>query len=570
EWLNLRVNYSSTDTTGPFCTLQAWLHEGTNVIKFVYGQMYNRSTSAQSRAAFISSNNAAGAVGCVATISTTPTWITTSASLTTTSFPAGSYMTNLNSSADGSRRVFIISPPIATDPPNPALLVYPADNGWALPGSSLTWASGGGMPSSFDLYLDTENPPVNLVGDDLTAATFLPTVTPGTVYYWQVVPRNDNGEASDCPVWSFTAPAANQLVESFDDTAFPPVGWANPGTWSRATTTPYYGLGTAYKSAGTTPAILSTPILAIDGSSILDFYYRTSSTTGYGLMNIKYSTDRVTWNQIGATISMPTTTEWNHVTRSLSSITPGNYYLGFEVLTSTSTSSIYIDHVVGPTLASVAPGPVAQTAPLDAATGVSRTPTFTWTAPTVGGVPTGYRIYCDTNADPTTQIGDVTALTFTATTPLNYSTHYYWKVVAYNLSGGSTGNTVRSFDTMADPTIYTMPWLEDFGTTGTTFPPANWTRWSGVLASPSTLISNTSYWVQDNWVNDTVALPVNFSARMNIYTTSRYGWIMSPPIQMPGAGYQLELDIGLTDYGAAAPITADVNGTTGVDDKFIV
>ncbi|HNX38392.1 MAG TPA: hypothetical protein PKI15_08545, partial [Candidatus Cloacimonadota bacterium] len=144
EWLNLRVNYSSTDTTGPFCTLQAWLHEGTNVIKFVYGQMYNRSTSAQSRAAFISSNNAAGAVGCVATISTTPTWITTSASLTTTSFPAGSYMTNLNSSADGSRRVFIISPPIATDPPNPALLVYPADNGWALPGSSLTWASGGG------------------------------------------------------------------------------------------------------------------------------------------------------------------------------------------------------------------------------------------------------------------------------------------------------------------------------------------------------------------------------------------------------------------------------------------
>ncbi len=40
---------------------------------------------------------------------------------------------------------------------------------------------------------------------------------------------------------------------------------------------------------------------------------------------------------------------------------------------------------------------------------------------------------------------------------------------AYNGAGESPTATVRSFTTRDDPTIYTLPWLEDFGTTGTTF-----------------------------------------------------------------------------------------------------
>ncbi len=311
-------------------------------------------------------------------------------------------------------------------------------------------------------------------------------------------------------------------------------------------------------------------MLAIGAGSELDFFYRTSSTTGYGLLNVKYSTDRVTWSQIGATISMPTTTEWRHANVALGAIPAGNYYLAFEVLTSTSTSSIYLDHVFGPELAAIAPEAVTLTAPADLATGVSERPTFTWTAPATGGVPTGYRLYLDTNANPTTQIADVATLTFTATTALAYSTTYYWKVVAHNGSGDAPASAVFSFTTRPDPTIYTMPWLEDFGTTGTTFPPTNWTRWSGALADPSVLASGSTIWGQDNWLNDTTVTPVNYSARMNIYSTARYHWIITPPIQMPGAGHQLEFDIGLTDYASTNPITSDVNGTTGVDDKFIV
>ena len=455
------------------------------------------------------------------------------------------------------------------DPPNPAVLVYPTNAGWIFLDGVLSWSDGGGMPDGYDVYLDTVNGST-LVSDNQTGTTYTPTLAPGTTYYWKVIPYNANGPATNCPVWSFKTPTATQLAESFDATTFPPTGWANPNSWSRSTTTPYYGAGCAYKSASTTPAILSTPLLAINGSSALDFCYRTASTTGYGLLNVKYSTDRQNWNQIGATIVMPTTTTWNNASVALGAIPAGNYYLAFEVSTSTSTSSIYIDHVFGPEAASVAPDPVTLTAPANAAIDVAAKPTFTWTAAAIGGIPTGYKVYCDTNANPSTQIADVTTTTFTATTALAYSTTYYWKVVAYNATGNSADSEIRSFTVMADPTIY-APWMEDFGTTGTTFPPMNWTRWSGLLTSdPVTLSSATTGWVQDDFAN-IVTDPTNKCAKINIYgSTSIRHWLMTPPIQMPGTSYQLEFDIALTDWNTNNPITDDPSGTTGVDDKFVV
>ena len=513
-------------------------------------------------------------VGTTIAMPTNTTWNNTSVALGT--IPAGNYYLafEASSSTTSSTSVYIdhvFGPEAAALPPEPASLVYPLDNGWTFLDGTLSWTASmnGGLPSSYDVYLGTSNPPSFVANQ--TGTSYAPTLAAGTTYYWQIVPRNDTGTAANCPVWSFKTPTDTQLAESFDATTFPPVGWVNPNSWSRSTTTPYYGAGCAYKSASTTAAILSTPLLAIDANSVLDFFYRTGSTTGYGLLNVKYSTDRQNWNQIGATIAMPTTTTWNNASVALGTIPAGNYYLAFEVSTSTSTASIYIDHVVGPEAATVAPDPVTLTAPADAAVDVVLKPTFTWTAATIGGIPTGYKVYCDTNTNPVTQIADVSTTSYTATTALAYSTTYYWKVVAYNANGNSADSEIRSFTTMADPTIYTFPWLEDFGTTGTNFPPMNWTRWSGLLTQdPVTLTSASGYWVQDDFAN-IVTSPTNKSARINIYgaTTIRH-WLMTPPIQMPGTGYQLEFDIALTDYNYAEPITSDPNGTTGVDDRFVV
>jgi hypothetical protein len=343
--------------------------------------------------------------------------------------------------------------PAAVAPPNPAVLISPSDGGWAMPNASLNWMSGGGLPDSYDVYFGTTNPPA-FVGNQI-ANTYTPTLAAETTYYWQIVPRNDFGPAVDCPVWSFQTPSATQLVESFEATAFPPVGWANgtTGNWTRSTSTPlFHGAAHAYKLTSTSLVyVLSTPMVTIEDGSTLDFWTRATNISQN--LQVVYSEDRVTWTQVGDNITYAATGVWYNNVIDLSSLAGRNYYLGFQTPTHTTTGSIYVDYVFGPEITPVTPGPATQTAPADAAINVSEMPTFTWTAPTTGGIPTNYKVYMDQNADPTTLVGTVTGLTYTHNTALNWNTTYYWKVVANNAAGDSDGNTVRSFTVRADPTI---------------------------------------------------------------------------------------------------------------------
>ena len=515
-------------------------------------------------------------VGAEIVVPTETTWQNYSVDLS--SLDGNNYMIGFkvyNFDTSNSSTYFIdhvFGPELAALAPDPAELVYPADAGYAFLDGTLQWnpAASGGIPSSYDVYFGTTNPPDYVTNQ--AELTYTPTLAAATTYYWQIVPRNGTGPAVNCPVWSFATPGATQLAESFDDTSFPPLGWLRTTTstsyWGRSTSSPFYGAASMYAYTSTSTAYtISTPILAVDATSSLDFYAKASATSQ--VLQVLQSTDRTTWTQVGADITFAATGIWYPVTIDLSGLTPGNYYLAFHSPQQTAASSIYVDHLFGPDLAAVAPGAPTLTAPADLATDVSEYTTFSWTAPTTGGIPTGYNLYLDTASGSTLYASDVTS-PYTLTTALNYNTLYYWTVAAYNGSGTGPGATVRSFTTRPDPIIYTMPWLEDFGTTGTTFPPTNWTRWSGALADPSVLASGSTIWGQDNWLNDTTVTPVNYSARMNIYSTARYHWIITPPIQMPGTGNQLEFDIGLTDYASTNPITSDVNGTTGVDDKFII
>lgn len=457
-----------------------------------------------------------------------------------------------------------------TDPPNPAVLVYPANAGYCFLDGVLSWSDGGGMPDGYDVYLDTVDGST-LVSNDQPGTSYTPTLAPGTTYYWKVVPYNANGPATGVTTWSFKTPTADQIAESFDDTSFPPLGWLRTTTstsyWGRSTSSPFYGAASMYAYTSTSTAYtISTPILAVDATSSLDFYAKASATSQ--VLQVLQSTDRTTWTQVGADITFAATGIWYPVTIDLSGLTPGNYYLAFHSPQQTAASYIYVDHLFGPDLAAVAPGAPTLTDPADLATDVNEYTTFEWDPPTTGGIPTGYNLYLDTTDGSTLYASDVTS-PYTLTTALNYNTPYYWTVAAYNGSGTGPGATVQSFTTRPDPIIYTMPWLEDFGTTGTTFPPTNWTRWSGLLTTePVTLTTTTSGWLQDDFAN-IVTDPTNKSAKTNIYGTTWKYWLMTPPIQMPGAGYQLEFDIALTDYTNALP-PDDPAGLSGVDDKFVV
>ncbi len=95
--------------------------------------------------------------------------------------------------------------PFAAITPGPADLAVRV-----LSTSALTWSSGGGGPTGYKLFLGTNTPPTNLT-DLGNVLSYIPTLLPNTTYYWKIVPYGAGGDATNCPTWSFTTRANNDL-----------------------------------------------------------------------------------------------------------------------------------------------------------------------------------------------------------------------------------------------------------------------------------------------------------------------------------------------------------------------
>jgi len=449
----------------------------------------------------------------------------------------------------------IVTPSV--NPPGPASLVAPTNAGFAFQNTTLSWNAGDGMPTSYNLYFGTSTTPEFLV-NQINTTYAVTDLLPGTTYYWQVIPQNANGNASNCPVWSFSTPAESQLAESFE-VSVPPAGWASLGTtsWSQSTTSATDGTYSAYKYGSTSNQFtLSTPMLSIAAGNTLTFDLRISTLTGS--LDVMYSADRENWTVLQNYMATATNTWENHVVDL--SAAAGNYYLGFR--TSNHSASFYLDSVIGPQITPLAPNAPVLDSPDDLATNQSVFPLLEWDPAITGGVPTSFNVYLDTNADPSTLLATTPNISFQTVQALNYDTTYYWKVIASNASGDSPASSIFSFTTMSDPTISTFPWTVDFGTTTSdAFPPLNWGRMGGQYPNTS---GTNSYWIRGNWLNGAVG---NNDAKINIYGTSRYSWLITPPIAIPADGYELKFDLGLTDYGNSNPIE---DTTSQLDDKFIV
>ena len=444
-----------------------------------------------------------------------------------------------------------------TSAPLAPVLTGPANGGYLLAGERLTWTPtiGEGDANGYSVYLGTDADPP-LVASNVTATSYLPPVQPGTAYYWKVVANNEIGSSPASEVWSFITPGADQLVESFEGD-FPPVGW-DAGGWLTNTTTAYHRSKSTSKSgSSSTQYTLSTPMVAIEDGSTLQFWNRCSSTNG--ILQVVYSTDRTNWTQLGSDITYAASSTWYAQNIDLSSLTPGNYYLGFR--TGLASGTHYLDLVIGPDIAAIAPGVPELSDPADEAVDVSVTPTLTWTCASIGGVPTHYNVYCDTSPTPTTLIGTSTTTSFTIETALPYSTTYYWTVTAENATGTSAPAAPRSFTTAPHPVVSTFPWNQDF--TSTTIPPIYWNRYSGLYPTDP-LIPTTAGWGRGNFAN--ISDPANLSARINIYGTVFKYWLVTPEIVIPAGDYQLCFDLALTRYNS----TTAVDPAKQLDDKFIV
>jgi len=98
----------------------------------------------------------------------------------------------------------LVTPAAPATPSTPS----PADTATAYY-TLLSWVSARG--TSFDVYLDTTNPPTTIVAPKIQATSYVPTLLPATTYYWKIVAFNAGGSATG-PVWSFTTPAATATL----------------------------------------------------------------------------------------------------------------------------------------------------------------------------------------------------------------------------------------------------------------------------------------------------------------------------------------------------------------------
>ena len=147
-----------------------------------------------------------------------------------------------------------------TTVPSCAALTLPANaaTNVTAAGTNFVWASSSGA-ESYDFYLDTNPNPTtfikNVVG---TGYSHTSTLAANTTYYWKAVPKNANGSASDCPVFSFTTGA---LVPGCANMTTPANGATNVayGPTALSWTAPSTGLAqTGYDLYfGTDPAALT-------------------------------------------------------------------------------------------------------------------------------------------------------------------------------------------------------------------------------------------------------------------------------------------------------------------------
>jgi len=443
------------------------------------------------------------------------------------------------------------APPPPTAPANPS----PADAASGVNTSAtLTWTSSGA--TSYDVKFGTTNPPPQ-VSTAQAAASYSPgTLTSGTTYFWQIVARNSVG-ATTGSVWSFTT-AASGLPAPWQNQDVGSTGQAGLSTFNAGTFTirgagaDIWGSSDAFQFAyqtlngdgqivarvstiqntnsfakagimlrGSVAANSQHVILDLRPTGDIEFMTRSANggstnwlsgavqaapvwlklSVSGSTVTGSVSTNGSTWTQVGTTtIAFPP------------SVLAGLLVSSHD--TSTLNTSAFDSVAVSTT--GTPPGAPASPSPANAATGVSTSPTLTWTAASA----TSYDVkFGTTNPPPTVSTGQAAASYSTPT--LGNSTTYFWQIVARNGSG-STPGPVWSFTTTAVPppppgtpaspspsnsatgvvTSPTLTWSAanatsydvKFGTTNT--PPVVSAAQSTASYTPSTLNNSTTYFWQ--------------------------------------------------------------------------
>jgi hypothetical protein len=367
-----------------------------------------------------------------------------------------------------------------TDPPDPAHTPFPANLAANADARSiLSWQAGVIEPTSYDLYFGTSNPP-SYIGNQ-TGTTYNPGLMDyETTYYWQVIPRNSYGEASECPIWSFTTwpdPTIYSFPynEGFNNTLFPPLGWKHTivsgnygfqrtsGAGSRPTlSSSFEGAGRmyypGYALSGDANAWIATPEIAMQDTTKqyqvkLAFWIDSTAVASGSLDRIELYLNS-SQNLSGS----PTLIGTVHRTKSIIPIETGPdgwYQYLFDLGRGTGVSKYLIIKAINATYngygngmnidqveilehsALAAPMQAVSPRPMQNAVNTSVRPSLRWE--NGGGLVSGYLLYFGTSPETMQLIAEQSSTNFTFGSNLLWNTQYYWRVDALNASGTTIG-----------------------------------------------------------------------------------------------------------------------------------
>ncbi|MFZ1082077.1 MAG: fibronectin type III domain-containing protein [Candidatus Kryptoniota bacterium] len=391
-------------------------------------------------------------------------------------------------------------------PPVPSL-VSPANDSTNAPLSvTLSWSASTNA-DSYQVELSTSSGFTSMVlNDSATTSTSVltPTLSPGTIYYWQVRAINaaglsdfsttfsfttlslpsvptlvspdsglTNQPLSNTLSWSTSSNAASYQVElstssGFTSTVINDSATASTSipTGALSTSTTYYWRVRAINAAGlssfstawsftTLPPIPGVPVLVSPDSSLtnqpLSNTLSWSTSSNAASYQVELSTSSIFTSTI---INDSATASTSIPTGALSTST--TYYWRVRAINAAGLSSF--STVWSFTTLPPIPGVPSLVSPVNGSTNVPLSDLLSWGASTNAA---SYQVELSTSSNFASTIINDSAITSTsvATGTLSASTTYYWQVRAINAAGLSGFSTTFSFTTLTPVTAPSVPTL---------------------------------------------------------------------------------------------------------------
>ena len=375
---------------------------------------------------------------------------------------------------------------------------------------TLTWTAAGA--TSFDVKFGTSSTPPQVATNQSTASYTPSALAANTQYFWQIVAHNASGSATGA-VWSFTtgtSAGSGGLPSPWLDGDIGSVGVHGSASYNSGTFT-VSGSGAdiwnsadafhfAYQTLDGDGQIVArvASIQNVNSWSKAGVMIRSSLSSNSPFAIMLVSSAKGTAFQYrtsagaaaaGAAATSSTAPLWVKMTRSGSTLTgyqstDGSSWTSIGTATVSLGSSVYVglavtshdntrlaagafDHVTvtgGGVTPPSGPGTPSSPSPSNGATNVAVTPTLTWTS---SGATT-YDVLFGTANPPTQTVSSGQSGASYSPAALANGTTYFWKIIAHNSAGSSTGS-VWSFTTATSGTGTVLPtgWTDaDIGAVG--------------------------------------------------------------------------------------------------------